>query len=282
MKPFRPMPGIDGVSAGNTATLDCPIGLTYHGILFTMGGTTMNLSLIDEIRVKGNGRDLFTVIGSDLDTHNKFEGRHGAAATQFYLDFERYGLDTAVGPTAGEALRGRELTAIGTGIRASENNPIELSTLQIEIDINSSASSPTLSAKAVQSGARPLGLLKKRRRFNYNTGGAGEYEISDLPRGDLIDKIYIHNTSGDYTTRVKLERDNFLAFDRTPNENNLVQLDGRRVPQSQLFVIDPSERGRGDEAIQTANVSDLRLKITTSATSSLRVYIDYLGAFSGN
>lgn len=281
-KTFRPMPAVNGVAAGSIATLDLPIGLTYHGLLFTMGGTTFDLSLITEIRVKGNGRDIFTVTGSDLDKHNLFDGRAAASDTQFYLDFERYGLDTATGPSVGEALRGRELTAIGTGVAPTEENPIELSTLQVELDISSSASNPTLTCKALQSGKRRLGMIKKRRRFNYNTGGSGVYEISDLPKGDLIDKIYIQSTNGDYITKVQVERDNFLMFDREVDENNLIQTDYKRVPQPDMFVVDPSERGRGDEPITTAGVSDFRLKVTTSANASLRVYVDYLGAFAGN
>jgi hypothetical protein len=281
MKTFRPMPAVQGVAAGSIATLLCPIGLTYHGILWTMGGTTFNLSLITEIRVKGDGRSLFTVAGADLDKHNLFDGRSAASATQFFLDFERYGLDVFGGSTAAEALRGRELTAIGTGLAPGKDNPIELSTLQIELDISASASAPTLSAKALQSPARSLGFLKKRRKFIYAPAGAIEFEISDLPRGDLIDKIYIMS-SGNKITRVKLERDNFLSFDRTPDENNLMQLDGVRVPQSSIFVIDPSEQGRGDEAIITGNVSDFRLKVTVSAADTLTIYVDYLGGFTGN
>ena len=279
-KTFRPMPAVQGVAAGSIATLNMPIGLTYHGLLFTMGGT-FSLANIDEVRVKGNGRNIFTVSGADLDIHNVFDGRAAASSTQFYLDFERYNLDNAVGASVAEALRGREITAIGTGVAPSQDNPVELSTLQTELDIDGAAVSPTLSAKALQSPPRSLGLLKKRRKFVYSVGGALEYEISDLPLGDLIDKIYIHS-SGGAVNRVKLERDNFLAFDRTPDENNLMQIDGVRVPQANLFVIDPSERGRGDEAYVTAGVNDFRLKITTAAASTLTIYVDYLGALTGN
>lgn len=275
-KTFRPMPAVQGVSAGSIATLDMPIGLTYHGLLING-----DLDDLDQLRLLGNGRTLFTVDADDLDTHNLFDGRSQASATQFYLDFERYGLDNAVGADVAETIRGRELTAIGTGIRPNEANPIELSTLQLEMDIKSAAVSPSFSAKALQSPARRLGFLKKRRKFNHTVSGAGEFEISDLPRGDLIDKIYIHTANGNIN-RVKMEKDNFLAYDRTPDENNLIQLDGVRVPQDNLFVIDPSERGRGDEAIVTNDVSDFRLKIDLSGADTLTIYVDYLGAFAGN
>jgi len=280
-KTFRPMPAVNGVAAGSTATLNLPIGLSYHGLLFTMGGTTMTLALITEIRVKANGRAIYTVSGADLDKHNLFEGRAAASGTQFYLDFERYGLEIFGGSNPNDAIGGRELTAIGTGVPQVNNGPIELSTLQIELDISASASAPTLSAKALQAPPRSLGFLKKRRKFTYAPGGALEFEIADLPRGDLIDKIFILS-AGDKITRVKLERDNFLAFDRTPDENNLVQFDGVRVPQTAMFVLDPSEMGRGDEALVTAGVNDMRLKVTVSGADTLTLYVDYLGGLTGN
>lgn len=280
-KTFRPMPAVQGVSAGAIATLDCPIGLTYHGLLFTMGGTTFDLSKINTIKVKGNGRTLFEDTGANLDVHNLFEGRSAASATQFYLDFERYGLDIPIGQTVAESLRGREMTAIGTGQTPTEQSPIELTTLQVELEIDGTAVAPTLSCKALQSPSRGLGLIRKRRKFNYFPSGSGEFEISDLPKGDLIDKVYIHSAN-DTIQRVKMETDNFLAFDRVPAENNLIQLDGVRVPQGSLFVIDPSERGRGDEMIVTRGVRDFRLKVDCNGADTLSVFVDYVGAFAGN
>lgn len=278
MKTFRPLPAVQGVAPGSIATLDCPIGLTYHGILFTG-----KLSDVSQLRVKGNGRTIFTVNGADLAVHNGYEGRPSHDdETQFYLDFERYGLNTAVGPTPVEALRGREVTAIGTGVPASVSNMVELTTFQIEMDIKADAVAPYFSAKGHQSPARSLGLLKKRRRFSYTNVGEGDFEISDLPKGDLIDKIFIHSSVADSVTRVRLQRDNFLAFDRTPAENDLIQADGVRVPQSGLFVLDPSERGRGDEALVTAGVADFRLIITNAEASTITVYVDYLGSLTGN
>jgi len=227
------MPAFNGVAEGATATLNCPIGLTYHGLILTRGGTAFTNAHINELRVKGNGREL-TAIGTGMP-QNLQQGQPGY-------------------------------------------NPTPLSTLQVEVDISGSTA-PTLSAKAVQSGPSPLGTLKKRRRFSYSVAGAGDYEISDLPKGDLIDKIYVFHTGN--LTGVKLDRDNFRAFDRLDGENDLIQTDGVRVPQTNLFVIDPSERGNGGEALVSA-VNDFRLIATTSAADTLTVLVDYLGNLQGN
>ena len=78
-----------------------------------------------------------------------------------------------------------------------------------------------------------------------------------------------------------MERDNFLSFERNPAENNLVQADGVRVPQTNWYVIDPTERGFGGESIVSA-VNDFRLKLTASAATNYTIYVDYLGALGGN
>ena len=271
-KTTRPVPSWNGVSAGGTATLNLPIGLTYHGLVYYLQGTTFGLVELAEMRFKINGREIYVMTGGDLDVSNKYEGLSAFDAANDLLSqyFDRPRLKTR---------QNTELTAIGTGAPFQNNpdvaffNPTPATTFQMEIDIAATASAPILTTKALQSGASPLGAMVKRRRFNFSPSGAGDYEISDLPRGDAINKSDV--------TRVRLTRDNFLAFDRTVTENVKFQEDGGiRVPQTNWFVIDPSEFGNGSEAIISA-VQDFRLTITTSAAETLTVYVDYLGGLQG-
>lgn len=273
MKTTRPMPSMQGVSASQIATLTMPIGLTYHALLLKYSGVT--LAQMTEIRIKANGRQIFSQSAADLDLTNQYLGL-AASSGLLYIPFDRSNLLTR---------QGQEISAIGTGAPFNNDpnspafNPTPLSTLQLEIDL-AAGTSPVLSSKAIQSAPRPLGAIIKRRRFNYNQGGAGTFEISDLPKGDLIDKIYI-KTSADNLTRVQLERDNFLTFEREPAENNLLQSDGVRVPQTNLFVIDPTERGFGAESIVSA-ISDFRLKFDASDATNYTIYVDYFGSLGGN
>jgi hypothetical protein len=275
------MPAFNGVAANSRATLNIPIGNTLHTLLFTLGGTSFTEQEIDEIRVKGNGRELFICSGNELDIMNQYEGKaEVGTGSQFRLDFERFGLKVR------DAV---ELTAIGTGapqnmdVSATDDrgrplyNPTPLSTLQVEVDIGG-ATDPTLSAKAILSGPSPLGTLLKRRRFTYSPAGAGNYEIADLPRGDPIDKIWIFS---EQLNGVKLDRNNFRAFERTAAENNFLQADGIRVPQSNLYVIDPSETGNGGEWILTT-VNDFRLILDMAAADTVTIFVDYLGGLQGN
>ncbi|MBT3041990.1 MAG: hypothetical protein KME67_03940 [Candidatus Thiodiazotropha sp. (ex Codakia orbicularis)] len=273
MKLTREMPAFNGVAANSRATLNIPIGNTVHALIFTLGGTFTEQH-IDEIRVKGNGRELFVCSGDELDVMNQYEGKAISNGTLLRLDFERYGLKTR------DAV---EMTAIGTGMpqnmdrNSPEYNPTPLTTLQVEVDIGA-ATNPTLSAKAILSGPSPLGTLLKKRRFTYSPAGAGNYEIADLPRGDVIDKIWIFS---DQLNGVMLDRNNFRAFERTDSENDLIQADGVRVPQANLFVIDPSENGNGGEWL-ISNVNDFRLILDMAAADTVDIFVDYLGGLQGN
>lgn len=272
---FRQMPTFNGVAASSTATCNLPIGATYHGILLEFGGTTMEATNIDEIRVKANGRTIFTADGGDLDSMNKFDGR-AASVDHLYIDFERYGLKTRAAT---------ELTALGTGAPQSNEpgpnfNPVPISTLQLEVDIDGSASAPTLSAKASQSAARPLGLIRHRRKFSYSPAGSGDFEIADFPKGLLIDKVYLKQTTLTINS-VKVDRDNFRLFDRTAAQNNVMQNDGVRTSQSGWFVYDPTEDGYGAESLATKGVQDLRFIVNCSAAGTITAYVDYVGGFAG-
>jgi len=275
MRTFRALPTFNGVGVSQTATLDIPIGMTLHNILLTLGGTFVP-SDCSEIRVKANGRTIYTCSGDDLNTVNKFDGRVGSTSAMF-LDFERYGLKTRAAT---------EITAIGTGAPYNNNaqspnyNPTPLNTLQLEVDIDGTPTAPTLTASASQSAPRPTGLIRHRRKFVYSPTGAGDFEIANLPKGLLIDKVYIKSAS-DNIVSVKLDRDNFRVFDRTAVQNDLVQSDGVRVSQSSWFVYDPTEEGNGAESLATQGVSDLRFIVNVSGADTLTAYVDYIGGFAG-
>ena len=259
----RKMPSFEGVAPGQTATLRLPIGRTYHQLFIAYAGTTFDPSHMDGIRVVANGEVIQNLTGPLLDAMNQFDGR-AAASGVLVLDFERYGLLTRAG---------REVTALGTG-HPEDPNPI--TTLALEIDINSAAVAPSLSCKARQSAPSPSGLLKKIKRFNYTAAGSGPFEIADLPRGDLINRVFFGNHSVTGIKSLKLERDNFVEFERTVAENEAIQRDGVRVPQADYVVYDPTEDGYGAEGLVTEGVSDLRFTLDLTTAGAVPTIVEYI------
>lgn len=261
----RKMPSFEGVAAGQTATLRLPIGRTYNQIIVTYGGAT--LAQLNAARLVANGEIIqrWTEL-TKLDDINQFDGRAAAAGT-IVLDLERYGLITRAG---------KEVTALGTGItdRAIDPNPV--TTLALEIDIDAAAVAPTLSAKAKQSPAQVAGVIKKVKEFTYNAGAAGEFEISDLPKKDLINRVIFGNHVARVYTQLVVERDNFIVFERTVAENEAFQTDGVRVPQAGYVVYDPTEDGYASEGLVTLGVSDLRFKVTVTNAGVIPVTVEYI------
>jgi len=257
------MPSANGVAPGQTATFVLPIGRTYHALLLTYSGVT--LAQMTEIRIVANGKVMSRITGGTrMDTFNQFCGLAAAnGIIQIPFDRPKQRLKDA-----------EEFTALGTGF---PGDPQQVTTLHLEIDIDPAAVAPALALKAVQSEPRPFGWISKIREFTHNPAAAGEYEISDLPRGDLIGRIWL-NKAG--INSVRVERNGFILFERTAAENSLVQSDGERVPQANYFVIDPSELGFGGEAISTKEAQDFRIIVDVAAAGAMPVIVEYIGGLN--
>lgn len=256
----RVMPSFEGVAAGQTATLRIPIGYTYHQLYITYSGATT--AQITGVRLMGNGKALQVFKNFEqLDTINKFNGR-AAANGIMVLDLDRFGL---------EGRAARELTAIGTG-HPQDKTP--LTTLALELDIDSAAVSPAISATAVVSGPSPVGFTTKMRQFSYNAPGSGNYEIASIPRGDLIDQVYFFSAN---INSVELQRNSYVEFKRSNTLNDLIQENFIRNPQTGLFVYDPTEHGNGTETLATKGANDLRFILDMSAGGAVDVAVNYIG-----
>lgn len=266
LKLTRQMPSFEGVAAGQTATLRLPIGFSYNQLLVTYTGVT--LAQMTQLRVVANGQVIHRYqSGTVLDSMNQYESRT-AAGGLLIIDFERFNMRTRAG---------EEFTVLGTGMA---KDPTPVTTLSLEIDIDAGAAAPALSARAVQSVPRALGLIKKIRTFSYSPTGAGDYDISDLPKGDLINQIFFGPSAGNIT-RLQVFRDNFTVFDRTSTENTRMQNDGVRTPASFTgYVYDPTENGNGSEQLITANVNDLRFTLSVSAAMTITTGVVYLGGLN--
>jgi len=264
----RKMPSFEGVAAGQTAVCKLPTGRTYHQLSVTYGGAT--LAQLDELRILANGEVIQRYVElTELDSVNQYEGR-AAAGGVIMLDFDRYNLRTR---------DAEEITSLGTGLPRGDQpgqDPNPISTLTCEIDINAAAVAPTLSARAIQSLPRISGLVKKVRKYTYTAGAAGEFEIADIPKRGIINKLVVGNHAVIGVTRIEIERDNFVIFDRTAAENIVIQTDGVRVPQAGYVVADPTEGGNGAEGFELGGVQDFRVRLTLTAGGSVPLIVETL------
>ena len=261
-KTTRKLPGFEGVAAGQTATLRLPIGRTYEQLLITYAGAT--LAQLDELRIIANGDVLHRITElTKLDSLNQFNGR-AAANGVIVFDFTRFNMRTRAS---------EEVYALGTGVL---DDPRTVTTLSLEIDVNAAAVGTALSAKAITSEKRLSSNVVKTRQFTYTASAAGEFEISDLPKGEAINKIYVGGHAANVYTTIEVERDNFIEFSRSVAENSKIQIDGVRTPQADFVVYDPTELGNS-ESLGTAGVADLRLRLGVTNAGQIPVTVEYIG-----
>lgn len=271
LKLTRKSPGWEGtIVEGNTLTLRCPIGLTYHQIYseysFTDGGVPVALEdAVSELRVMANGKPIWTLRAGELDIKNQFESR-AAAQGILTIDFDRYNLRT----------RGaEEFTSLGTGAK-DDATPLTTLTIELELANGSGVDGGSITSRMRQSDARVLGFFKKLRRYVHQFTGAGQVEIDDFPKGDLINAVHFFESANDID-HVRLERDDFIMFDRTKELNSRIQSDGVRTPQPDLYVYDTCEDGNGTDQLVTAGVNDLRWFITIDGAMTITSVVEYIG-----
>ncbi len=273
----RRAPGWDGNIVGpTTVTLRLPIGLTYHQVyteyVFNAGALLL-ADAVAEVRVVANGKPIWNMLASELDTYNQFNGRSVAGDISggiLVIDFDRFGL---------RMRSSEELTSIGSG---AQDDSTPLTTLTIEMDLKAAVNAGSLDTRIQQSESRVLGLFKKLRRYVNVFGGSGTFEIDDFPKGDLINAVFFNESANDIDS-VRLERDNFVMFDRTKELNTRVQTDGVRVPLADLFVYDTTEKGNGVDQLLTRKpngslVNDLRWFMEIDGAMTIVSNVEYIGA----
>jgi hypothetical protein len=268
----RRLPGFEGVAAGNTATLRVPLGPTYHQIYIPYSGAT--LAQLTNITVSINGIEFMRFrSGVELDRYNQYCGK-AAASGVLTIDFEREVRTKAL----------RELTAVGT-VGAAEDGGVIPTTLTVSVDIAAAATAPALpNPHARTSAPRGLGALRKFRTFSLDASITGENEFANIPRNNLISRIFMDEAAVTAITRLKVDVNQNEIFDRSDALNALIQADlseGDRVPQPDLYVVDFIESRDGDNALNAIGAQDFRLKATVTAGGAVPTSVEYLGNLEG-
>lgn len=258
----------EGIAAGQTATFKMPIGRRFHELQLAFAGVT--LAQMTEIRLFANNKVIHRYTATDRDAINQFDGR-AAAGNILVIPFDRYGLKT---------MAGEEETALNTGSVDETGNGI--TSFYLEVDIDAAAIAPVMSLTATQSEALAggAGTVLHVLRHTRDAAGAGEFDISDLPRGTAtsiaLNRLILKPSANDIS-KIKIERNQFTIFERSKALNEKVQMDGVRSPQSGYIIVDKTERGYGGDPIDLLGVSDMRYQLEMTGAAILTIYSEYLG-----
>ncbi|MEL4471108.1 major capsid protein P2 [Shewanella algae] len=271
---FPKLPSLSNVAAGNTATLELPLGLTYQSLHFLYTGVT--LAQLKNIRVEVNGKPIREYTdGNELLKENDYYG-YGTEAGTLDIHFKRDEMKTL------EEARSFSLGTSSKPYQVGQQmvTPPAIANVTIRMDIDAGAASPTLEAYAIQSPASPIGFITKKKNFPKQIS-VGVTEIDNLPRPNTARIGAFHVVTAAAITKIEVEMDSIKIFELPVTLAKKVQSDHGRAPQADRYVVDFMQEGDLLQALPMAGVQDLRLRIFSDDSAPASVQVHYLDGLPG-
>lgn len=274
-----PIANVTGVAAGQTATMDLPLGRRYHTILlnYSEGGVAANQATMDAaitgIRIIVNSRTQRQYTAAELRVLNAVNGAPFA--------FQAGVLPIFFAEPWRRTPQGEDLLAWPAYPELGTNS------LQIEVDIAVGRVGPALSAKAVidqiDPKQVPFGPIITTRRRVVTPGAAGVFTLLDMPK-DLGNYRAIHcfETAANDISGIKATIDQLVAYDRTDAENTALLNIGGYVPQASLFHVVFDEDRRWADGLPMVKsdgklVSEFTLEFDMAVANPFTLIAEMLG-----
>lgn len=272
-----PLVGASATSGVNDSGITTPIPAVraYTALRIPFGGTVVAGDITD-VQVQIGDQPLFTNINGDfLDARNQFDKMDAfSVAKQLILPQQAKMLDLA------------QARATILGVPQVGTNPKTAGgTLSFKI----AGTNPTYNPAAdfVPGIAAATGLVTRLIRQDITMNGAGDYEITNLPFGQIqtqfLRRLFFKLDTGAITRVQLLNSAQAPLFDRTKAQNDdIIAGFGQRDPAAASsffdFVLDGTESGFA-EMLDTLGLSALTLKPTvTGAPTKLQLWGEYVGA----
>lgn len=264
MRILKKMPTPQGIGAGQTASINLPLGLTYERFYLRLNvdnAPARDLPFselgdyVEEIRLLVNGDAKITISGADLVKLNQY-----------------YDLDQLAGGVPLTLSRPWMRTAGGED-QSGYGTAGGVDSFTMEIDLADGQTYNSVLVYAVQSPGRPFGAHLRIQRFSETQGLAGEGEIADIPRGAYA-LMALHMTTANIT-RVEVHADQRKVHESDTVIRNLHQKIAGRVPQAGMTHVDFLTENRIGNALPMA-LQDFRVKATYTAAANFSIYAESL------
>jgi hypothetical protein len=276
-----PITNIQGVAAGQVATIDLPTDRRYHEIAlyYTESGAAVTVAnmktAITSIRISLNSRVQREYSAAELFAINAVNGDQYAAAPSFIPIYFSEPWRRSAG---GEDLLAWALEGQG------------IDSFQIEVTIAAGRVSPALSGRAIIDNARapdgsmiPLAPIVTTRRRSVDVSATGVRTLIDMPRNlGAYERLHcFEDTAGDISN-VRVTVDQMIAFDLGDDLNDDLLDAAGFVPQAGIFhvVFDETQRV-GDALPMVANngrpVAELQLDFTMVNASAFTMVSELIG-----
>lgn len=258
---LKKMPTLQGVGAGQTASVTLPLGLTYERLYFyaNVDAVPADLPAADfgtyfgEIRILVDGRAVVRINAADLVALNAYKGI-GTEVGMLPLLLAQPNMRTP---------EGEDFTGYGTksGIQS----------LSVEIDCKAGQTFNTVSLYAHQSAGKPWGSHYQIKKYTVNQGVTGEKEISDIPRAAYsLTALHLVSSAVD---SVQVEADQQKVYEAIPNVSNLAQKIAKRTPQAGYTHTDFLTKNRLAGSIPMV-LQDFRVRYNFTGTGNFDLYAE--------
>lgn len=273
MQSTKLMPTPGGIGAGQTATLNLPIGSTYEALSIRLrvnaGDPAVETDVtagdwenyIDEIRLVVNGNTTYQI----------------SAKAQVYYN-QTYGVEMVPGilpiPLSRPWMR-----TIGGEDQTAYKTASGVDTFTMEIDLKDGIDIVKLRVYADQSaGVAPWGAHLRMQRFHQQNGLVGVREISDLPRSNYT-LLALHLDS-DKIDDIEVNVNNVKVVQYDKPMREAVNVRNSRAIVSGWSLIDFQSKRRAIEAMPM-NVQDFRLKLDFTEATQFVIYAESIVGAQG-
>ncbi|MCL1038033.1 major capsid protein P2 [Shewanella submarina] len=277
---FVKLPSWSNVAAGNTATLELPLGRTYDKIHIRYSG--LSLAQMKHIRVNINGRAIEEFKhGQSLQDENKYYLRN-VAANVLDIHFKRDEMKTLGEARAfGLGTSSQPYPDPGTGEMV---NPPVIANVTLEIDIDEAAVNPTLEAYAIQSNPAPIGFITKVKNFPVALN-PGINEVDNIPRPNTARIGSLHILTEQTIEKIEVELDSAKIYELPTSLAEKIQVDHGRSPQANRYTVDFCLEGDMLQALPMIGSQDFRVRLfaadDTPVSSSATVVVHYFDGLAG-
>jgi hypothetical protein len=258
---------LSNVAPTGTATNNITPGQTLEVTRFKLGGTALTKAMIQQFRIRANGKVIVDTNGTDLQKINDYRGIAGDAAFLEYY-FADYSLNNEL-----DRMVGAFDTSFGIG------------NITQEIKI-AGATAPVITPILIQSGAQkdatgaaqPYALvLSKLLQYPFNISTGGRLRV-DLPFGPQTGGIIkrVHIVHGGNMTGITVKENATVVHESVKAENEYEQKRFGRVPQANMYTVDFVVDGDIRKAMNTRASTSMEWLPEFSAADAGTIYVEYL------
>lgn len=262
------LPSAQGVAAGQTATINMPIGWTYEGLDIQV---TADLGLGVAAVPVANWGDVFTEIRIVVDGKVTYR-----APGDFIADLAEYYGETLVAGSLPIQFA-RPWMRMEDGWLAGAYGTTGMRTFDIEMDIKSTVTSVgSLKVFADQSDPSPWGFHFELNKFNHTQGATGDADIADIPPKGAYRVLGMHFGTASISN-LSIEVDSLKVMDSDATSRAARLARSKRVQQAGYTHVDFISDNLLVRAMPMA-LEDFRLKPTFTGTGTFNVFVESLKA----